>query len=643
MSWFPVRTCRVLVLTCIAMVALAMPAAASAATDLQVAALGNPPTTRMARQSFAATATITNPGTTRSAASVTSISLSPNRTVGADRLLRTAATAIVPGRGKLALRVTVTIPAATPAGLYYLVACADAGRRNRESNETNNCRVSLGRVRVTKPTVDITAPAAGTSVGATTAITFTSSSASASTCAIDGGTAAPCSSGASLALTSGSHTVVVRVTDAAGNAASDSVTFTADATAPTVGFTDLPADVTNLATDQFAFSANEAATFECRVDSTTLAPCTSPFTATGLSEGTHTFRLRATDAYGNAGSVLAISWTVDLTPPDTNVSGAPASPTNSTVASPAFTSPDGTSFRCSLDGATAATCTSPASLTGLTEGNHTFSVVAVDAAGNVDPTPATATWTVDTTAPILNITSKPSNPTNSTTGSFAFTVTDGSVQCQLDGGLFGACTSATTATYSGLAQGSHTFTVRSNDAANNVGSTSYTWTVDLTAPVITIVSRPPNPSNSRNASFAFTVTDGTVQCRLDGAVFGACSSATTASYASLSDGSHNFNVQSTDAAGNVGTASWMWTIDATGPVVIFDSTPANGSPNPATFVFHANESATFICSLNGAGYTSCGSGISVSPPSGVPANFCVKGTDTLGNLGNPTCWGWTPA
>lgn len=40
-----------------------------------------------------------------------------------------------------------------------------------------------------------------------------------------------------------------------------------------------------------------------------------------------------------------------------------------------------------------------ASFIGLTEGTHQFSVRAVDLAGNVDPTPASRTWTIDTTPP----------------------------------------------------------------------------------------------------------------------------------------------------------------------------------------------------------------------------------------------------
>src|SRR5207253_2889644 len=79
-----------------------------------------------------------------------------------------------------------------------------------------------------------------------------------------------------------------------------------------------------------------------------------------------------------------------------------ANPTNSTSASFTFTSSEtGSTFQCSLDGATFASCTSPKTYSGLAQGSHTFQVKATDASGNVDPTPDSYTWTVDTTAPSL--------------------------------------------------------------------------------------------------------------------------------------------------------------------------------------------------------------------------------------------------
>jgi hypothetical protein len=43
-------------------------------------------------------------------------------------------------------------------------------------------------------------------------------------------------------------------------------------------------------------------------------------------------------------------------------------------------------------------CASPKSYTDLSEGSHALKVRATDTAGNSDATPASRTWTVDTTA-----------------------------------------------------------------------------------------------------------------------------------------------------------------------------------------------------------------------------------------------------
>jgi Bacterial Ig-like domain len=75
-------------------------------------------------------------------------------------------------------------------------------------------------------------------------------------------------------------------------------------------------------------------------------------------------------------------------------------------------SPGNTDTECKLDGAAFSACTSPQEYTGLSNGTHTFRVRAVDPFGNVDPTPAKTTWTVDTIRPTV----KSTTPLNSATG-----------------------------------------------------------------------------------------------------------------------------------------------------------------------------------------------------------------------------------
>ena len=95
--------------------------------------------------------------------------------------------------------------------------------------------------------------------------------------------------------------------------------------------------------------------------------------------------------------------TADNTPPNTTITGGPSGDTNSTSATFTFVSSESSSrFQCSFDGATFSTCSSPKSYPTLTDGSHLFSVRAIDAAGNVDQTPAQRSFTVDTQAPKVN-------------------------------------------------------------------------------------------------------------------------------------------------------------------------------------------------------------------------------------------------
>jgi hypothetical protein len=98
-------------------------------------------------------------------------------------------------------------------------------------------------------------------------------------------------------------------------------------------------------------------------------------------------------------SRLVITTAADTTPPETTLDpGGPNGSTTATSASFVFTSSEnGSTFQCSLDSAPFQTCTSPASYQNLAVADHRFAVRAVDAAGNIDATPAVRTWTI--TAP----------------------------------------------------------------------------------------------------------------------------------------------------------------------------------------------------------------------------------------------------
>jgi matrixin len=244
-------------------------------------------------------------------------------------------------------------------------------------------------------------------------------------------------------------------------------------TAPETVIEDGPPPVTKSTSATFKFRSDQPfATFECRLDSGAWAACSSPKTYTGLADGTHVFQVRAKNAIGQADqSPASHTWRVDTVPPDTTITSGPPQFSNSPTAEFAFSPNEAdVSFECQLDSAAWEPCVSPKRYVELAETAHTFRVRGTDPAGNLEPTPATYTWTVDLTPPETTITGGPSGPTPSTSATFSFAGSEpGSFECRLDAGGFAACSSPKS--YSGLSEGSHTFVVRAIDRAGNIDGT----------------------------------------------------------------------------------------------------------------------------------------------------------------------------
>ena len=179
-----------------------------------------------------------------------------------------------------------------------------------------------------------------------------------------------------------------------------SLALAADTTPPDTRITSGPGGLVDTNSASFTFSTTESgSTFECRLDGGTYGACDSPMDYTNLSEGGHTFEVRATDAAGNTDPTPASrGWTV--APVDTSITSGPSGTVNSRSPSLSFTTNrESGTFECSLDSGAFEACTSPEALSALSDGSHAFRVRATDTAGSTDATPAERTFTVDATAP----------------------------------------------------------------------------------------------------------------------------------------------------------------------------------------------------------------------------------------------------
>jgi ELWxxDGT repeat protein len=94
------------------------------------------------------------------------------------------------------------------------------------------------------------------------------------------------------------------------------------------------------------------------------------------------------------------TYVLDNIAPNTQIESQPANPSNTSAATFSFSSADpSATLECQLDGSGFTACGSPKNYTSLADGSHSFEVRATDAAGNVDATPASYTWTIYTVPP----------------------------------------------------------------------------------------------------------------------------------------------------------------------------------------------------------------------------------------------------
>ena len=312
--------------------------------------------------------------------------------------------------------------------------------------------------------------------------------------------------------------------------------------------------------------------------------------------------------------------TPDTVKPETTLGSTPAAITASSSA--AFggfgTSKSGTfsSFECRLDAEVWTWCPSAASYTGLGDGPHSFEVRAFDVAGNLDPTPATFAFTVDSTAPTPSLTSPATgSTTNDTTPTFS-----GSA-----GVLSGDMSSVTIRIYQGsnttgspvqtlpavvsegafsipasaalVPDGQYTAQVEQDDAAGNEGlSSPVTFTVDSTAPTPSLTS-PATGSTTNDTTPTFSGSAGVLSGDMSSVTIRIYQGSNTtgspvqtlpavvsegafsipASAALVPDGQYTAQVEQDDAAGNEGLSSPVtFTVDSTAPTPSLTS-PATGS------------------------------------------------------------------
>jgi large repetitive protein len=292
-----------------------------------------------------------------------------------------------------------------------------------------------------------------------------------------------------------------------------------------------------------------------------------------------------------------VLFTVDTAVLDTSILTGPGAISNSSAATFSFGSNKSpVTYECKLDNGAFTSCSNPATFSGLNDALHQLQVRAVFGAFT-DATPATATWTVDTVAPLPPDIVNPANGSSVSTNMVTVTGTaepGSTVTVIVDSGIAGTVLSNAAGQFSlplasTLGQGNHTVSAIATDAAGNQSAPSMTNTFridtqlpatpSIDMPITNSVFRQPLPAISGTGEAGTTVTVSANGMPIASAGVTASGIWSLLPAQPLADGAYALVATAADGAGNVSMASNVVriVIDTTAPAMPVVVSPANGS------------------------------------------------------------------
>ncbi|MGI9640477.1 BapA/Bap/LapF family large adhesin [Acinetobacter baumannii] len=421
------------------------------------------------------------------------------------------------------------------------------------------------------------------------------------------------------ALTDGPHTITVTATDAAGNVGNDTAVVTIDTVAPNAPVLD-PINATDPVSGQAEPGSTVTVTYPDGTTATVVAGTDGSWSVPNpgnLVDG-DTVTATATDPAGNTSLPGTGTVSADITAPvvalDDVLTNDSTPALTGTVNDPTATvvvNVDGVDYPAVNNGDgtwTLADNTLPA----LTDGPHTITVTATDAAGNVGND--TAVVTIDTVAPNAPVL----DPINATDPVSGQAEPGSTVTVTYPDGTTATVVAGTDGSWSvpnpGNLVDGDTVTATATDPAGNT-SLPGTGTVsaDITAPVVALDDVLTNDSTP---ALTGTVNDptATVVVNVDGVDYPAVNNGdgtwTLAdnTLPTLADGPHTITVTATDAAGNVGNDTAVVTIDTVAPnAPVLDpinaTDPVSGQAEPGstvTVTYPDGTTATVVAGTDGS-------------------------------------------
>ncbi len=323
-------------------------------------------------------------------------------------------------------------------------------------------------------------------------------------------------------------------------------------------------------------ASSGAVSYRISRDGTQIATQTATtFTDAAQADGSHTYSVVAVNRAGTLSSPAAVIVVVDATAPTAPT--ALAATASATAGAPSLTWTAATDAGSSVvrydiyrAGAGAggvkvgsATGTSHSDAAALADGSYTYTVRAVDAAGNVGSASSSTAVLVDTVAPSAPSGLAATTPTRVAPALTWTAATDAGAgilryRIRRDGTQVATRTTATYTDPDALADGSYAYDVIAEDAAGNLSaaSTAVTVVLDTAAPATPAAPTASSPTNAAPAlTWAAVSGAATYRVLRDGTVVDTVATTSWVEPGSLADGSYAYALVAVDAAGNASAAS----------------------------------------------------------------------------------------
>ena len=396
----------------------------------------------------------------------------------------------------------------------------------------------------------------------------------------------------------GSHTYAIQATDSKGVSGTSTGTFTVVAppsSNPTIGLVVVSQSKGKMSWN--VLDPNGVASSTLSIDGTSVPNVSGPYTASSgvnysaplgsLSVGDHPYTITATDKLGNVGTFTGTISIVNLGP---TIGQVVVSETKGRITWNAFSNNGVANSSLTIDGTSVLKVSGPytassgvnfsAPLPTLAAGDHTYTITAVDKAGNVSN--LTATFTL--VAAISNGPTIGQVVVSETKGRITWNALDSDGVASSSVAIDGTAASSVNGPYvasSGvnfsaplptLAAGPHSYTITATDRAGNPSTLTGNFT--LSNPIsngptigLVVVSQTKgwiswNAVDAQGVNSSTIAIDGTSVSNVGGPYKASSGVNFSAPLGTLAAGSHDYKITATDGSGNVSTLTGSFVLTA---------------------------------------------------------------------------------